>query len=143
MAYDDLREFIKVLEKHKELKRITTPVSSDQEITEITDRVSKAGGPALLFENVDDGKIPVLINALGSRRRMALALEVNEVEQVAGRLTVRMNVDESRCHDMAGNVNDLGASKRVFRDCHDFAIADPDVPDRIQSRGRCPRSLRC
>ena len=87
MAYEDLREFIKVLEKNKELKRISASVSSDQEITEITDRVCKAGGPALLFENVDDGKIPVLINALGSRRRMALALEVNHVDQVAERLT--------------------------------------------------------
>ena len=87
MAYEDLRDFIKALEKHHELKRITVPVSSDQEITEITDRVSKAGGPALLFENVDDGKMPVLINALGSRRRMALALEVEHVDQIAGRLT--------------------------------------------------------
>jgi 4-hydroxy-3-polyprenylbenzoate decarboxylase len=87
MAYADLREFIKVLEKNKELKRINVPVSSDQEITEITDRVSKRGGPALLFENVDDGKIPVLINALGSRRRMELALGVESVEDVADRLT--------------------------------------------------------
>jgi 4-hydroxy-3-polyprenylbenzoate decarboxylase len=87
MAYEDLREFIRVLEKHQELKRITVPVASDQEITEITDRVCKAGGPALLFENVDDGKMPVLINALGSRRRMALALEVEHVDQVAARLT--------------------------------------------------------
>ncbi|MFM8395613.1 MAG: UbiD family decarboxylase, partial [Acidobacteriota bacterium] len=87
MAYSDLRDFIKVLEKNKELKRISAPVSSDQEITEITDRVSKAGGPALLFENVDGGKIPVLINALGSKRRMELALEVDNVEDVAARLT--------------------------------------------------------
>ena len=87
MAYEDLREFVKVLEKHGELKRIRTRVSSDQEITEITDRVSKRGGPALLFENVDDGSIPVLINALGSRRRMELALEVDSVEDVAARLT--------------------------------------------------------
>src|SRR5499426_3797035 len=87
MPYEDLRQFIKVLEKHGELKRITTPVSSDQEITEITDRVSKAGGPALLFEKVDDGRIPVLINALGSRRRMELALEVDSVDNVAARLT--------------------------------------------------------
>jgi 4-hydroxy-3-polyprenylbenzoate decarboxylase len=87
MAYEDLREFIRILEKNKELKRISTSVSSDQEITEITDRVCKAGGPALLFENVDDGKIPVLINALGSRRRMALALEVEHIDQVAERLT--------------------------------------------------------
>ena len=87
MAYADLREFIRVLEKNRELKRIAAPVSSDQEITEITDRVSKAGGPALLFENVDGGSIPVLINALGSRRRMELALEAEGVEDVAGRLT--------------------------------------------------------
>src|SRR6476659_5101410 len=87
MAYDDLRDFIKALEKNKELRRISVPVSSDQEITEITDRVSKNNGPALLFENVDDGRIPVLINALGSRRRMELALEVESIDDVAGRLT--------------------------------------------------------
>jgi 4-hydroxy-3-polyprenylbenzoate decarboxylase len=87
MAYENLREFVKVLEKHKELKRITVPVSSDQEITEITDRVSKAGGPALLFENVDEGRVPVLINAMGSKRRMELALEVESVDAVAARLT--------------------------------------------------------
>mgnify|MGYP000550067117 FL=1 len=73
MAYADLREFIKALEKNNELKRIKIPVSSDQEIAEITDRVSKSkdNNKALLFENVDGGKIPVLINALGSERRMA------------------------------------------------------------------------
>lgn len=87
MPYDDLRDFIKVLEKNKELRRISVPVSSDQEITEITDRVSKSGGPALLFENVDGGRIPVLINALGSRRRMELALEVENIDEVASRLT--------------------------------------------------------
>jgi 4-hydroxy-3-polyprenylbenzoate decarboxylase len=87
MAYENLREFVKVLEKNKELKRITVPVSSDQEITEITDRVSKAGGPALLFENVDEGRVPVLINAMGSKRRMELALEVESVDAVAARLT--------------------------------------------------------
>src|SRR5215813_14754528 len=89
MAYSDLREFIKVLEKNKELRRISVPVSSDQEITEITDRVSKSkeNNKALLFENVDGGSIPVLINALGSRRRMELALEVDSVEDVAARLT--------------------------------------------------------
>jgi 4-hydroxy-3-polyprenylbenzoate decarboxylase len=89
MAYADLREFIKALEKNGELKRISLPVSSDQEITEITDRVSKSGtqNKALLFENVDGGETPVLTNALGSRRRMELALEVDNVEDVAARLT--------------------------------------------------------
>jgi len=89
MAYADLREFIKALEKNNELKRIKVPVSSDQEITEITDRVSKSkeNNKALLFENVDGGEISVLINALGSRRRMELALEVESVEDVGARLT--------------------------------------------------------
>src|SRR5262249_5902308 len=89
MPYADLREFIRVLEKNDELKRIKVPVSSDQEITEITDRVSKskANNVALLFENVDGADIPVLINTFGSRRRMELALEVNSVEDVAARLT--------------------------------------------------------
>jgi 4-hydroxy-3-polyprenylbenzoate decarboxylase len=87
MAYDDLRDFIKALEKNKELRRISVPVSSDQEITEITDRVSKNNGPALLFENVDQGRVPVLINALGSRRRMELALNVESIDDVAARLT--------------------------------------------------------
>lgn len=89
MAYEDLREFIKVLERNKELKRITVPVSSDQEITEITDRVCKSStrNVALLFENVDNRKTPVLINAFGSKRRMELALEVNSIEDISHRFT--------------------------------------------------------
>ena len=88
MAYEDLREFIKVLERNKELKRITAPVSSDQEITEITDRVCKSSNNvALLFENVDNGKVPVLMNAFGSKRRMELALEVNSIEDISHRFT--------------------------------------------------------
>ena len=88
MAYEDLREFIKVLERNKELKRITIPVSSDQEITEITDRVCKSSNNvALLFENVDNRKVPVLMNAFGSKRRMELALEVNSIEDISHRFT--------------------------------------------------------
>ena len=89
MAYEDLREFIKVLERNKELKRITVPVSSDQEITEITDRVCKSStrNVALLFENVDNRKTPVLINAFGSQRRMELALEVKSIEDISHRFT--------------------------------------------------------
>ncbi len=89
MAYEDLREFIKVLERHKELKRISVPVSSDQEITEITDRVCKSStrNVALLFENVDNRKTPVLINAFGSQHRMELALEVKSIEDISHRFT--------------------------------------------------------
>jgi 4-hydroxy-3-polyprenylbenzoate decarboxylase len=124
LAYDDLRDWIKTLEKQGELKRITEEVSPELEITEITDRVSKIGargkvapgvvdshpfrrergkdgapqpyapgGPALLFENVKGhpGQ-QVLINQFGSERRMALALGVENVNEIAGRISALMNL---------------------------------------------------
>lgn len=92
MAYKDLRDFIARLERAKELKRIRIPVDVDLEITEITDRVSKTGGPALFFERPCSAadkieyRMPLLINALGSRKRMELALEVSDLEDVARRI---------------------------------------------------------
>ncbi|MGH9430412.1 MAG: menaquinone biosynthesis decarboxylase, partial [Terriglobia bacterium] len=92
VAYKDLRDFIKRLERERELKEIHVPVDVDLEITEITDRISKRGGAALLFEKPRSAKdgvsypMPVLINALGSKRRMELALEVESLEDVAGRI---------------------------------------------------------
>ena len=80
------------LEREGELKRLTVEVDVDLEITEITDRVSKAGGPALLFEkprSAKDGAVysmPLLINMLGSKRRMELALEVDSLEDVSRRI---------------------------------------------------------
>lgn len=85
MAFADLREFIDALEQRHLLKRITTPVDCYLEITEITDRVCKMEGEknvALLFENVKGYDVPVLINAFGSKERMALALGVNDIEQI-------------------------------------------------------------
>ena len=87
--FDDLSDFITVLEEKNQLIRITTPVSSELEITEIADRTIKNNGPALLFENVDDKNIPVVINLFGSEERMALALGVdnlNELPDVVNRL---------------------------------------------------------
>ncbi len=83
MAYSSLRDFVKDLENAGELKRIKAEVSPDLEITEITDRVSKAEGPALLFENVEGSEMPLLINAFGSHRRMAMALGVGTLDEVA------------------------------------------------------------
>ena len=106
LAYDDLRDWIKALEKAGELKRITEEVSPELEITEITDRVSKIGtksrsagekyapgGPALLFENVKGHPgHKVLINQFGSERRIALALNVSRLDEIAERITGLMNV---------------------------------------------------
>jgi 4-hydroxy-3-polyprenylbenzoate decarboxylase len=74
MKYHDLRDFISQLEKLGELKRVTAPVSAHLEMTEICDRVLRAQGPALLFENPVGHKIPVLANLFGTPRRVALAM---------------------------------------------------------------------
>ena len=78
MPYNSLAEFVQVLERAGELRRVAHPVKADLEITEIADRVMKSAGPALLFENVAGKSMPVLINAFGSLKRMALALGVND-----------------------------------------------------------------
>jgi len=86
LAYRDLRDFIGKLEKEGELRRIAAEVDPVLEITEITDRVTRAGGPALLFERPKGSRVPLLINMLGSERRMNLALEVPHVDEVAARI---------------------------------------------------------
>ena len=84
--YKSLAEFIGVLEEAGELIRINTPVSSELEIAEITDRMVKSagGGKALLFENTDKG-FPVLTNLYGSERRMAMALGVEQLSDISER----------------------------------------------------------
>ena len=74
MKYRDLRDFIAQLEKMGELKRISVPVSTHLEMTEICDRVLRAQGPALLFENVVGHNMPVLANLFGTPRRVALGM---------------------------------------------------------------------
>src|SRR5580658_7614849 len=87
MAYTDLRDFIRALESHKELKRIPFEVDPVLEITEFADRSVKNGGPALLFEKPKGSTIPVLINAFASERRMQIALEVDSANDVAARIS--------------------------------------------------------
>jgi 4-hydroxy-3-polyprenylbenzoate decarboxylase len=82
MALNNLRDFIRALESAGELKRIREPVSCELEITEITDRVCKRHGPALLFENVVGHTVPVAMNLFGSPRRMCLALGVESLEDI-------------------------------------------------------------
>jgi 4-hydroxy-3-polyprenylbenzoate decarboxylase len=94
MAYKDLNEFIRVLKKNKELVRITEPVSPILEITEIVDRVSKKGGPALLFENVVGHDMPVAINLFGSAKRMNLALEVDSLDSLAQRVISFLDMEK-------------------------------------------------
>ncbi|OHB37169.1 MAG: menaquinone biosynthesis decarboxylase [Planctomycetes bacterium RIFCSPHIGHO2_02_FULL_50_42] len=83
MAYKDLREFIAKLEQSGQLHRVKIEVDPELEITEITDRVTKAGGPALLFEKVKGSNIPLLINAMGSYERMSMALGGRSLDEIA------------------------------------------------------------
>lgn len=87
MAYTDLRDFVRALEKQGELKRIPFEVSPELEITEFADRSVKTGGPALLFEKPTGSDVPVLINAFASMKRMEIALEVSSVDEVAARIS--------------------------------------------------------
>jgi 4-hydroxy-3-polyprenylbenzoate decarboxylase len=82
MAYKNLNHFIQVLEEAGELVRIKEFVDPNLEITEITDRISKEYGPALLFENTGYD-FPVLINSMGTEKRMAMALGVDKLDDVA------------------------------------------------------------
>ena len=82
MKYKDLRDFIKLLEKRGQLKRVKAPVSPELEMTEICDRTLRAGGPALLFENVTGYDTPVLGNLFGTPDRVALGMGEESVEKL-------------------------------------------------------------
>ena len=88
MHFEDLREYVESLEKIDQLKRIKTRVSVDLEIAEILRRVMyKNEGPAVLFENVEGYKIPVLGNAFGSLRRLKIALDMENFEEIGERMS--------------------------------------------------------
>ena len=82
----DLREWIALLEREGELRRISAEVDPDLEITEITDRVVKSGGPALLFEKPKGSQHALLINQFGTEKRMCLALGVETLDDAASKL---------------------------------------------------------
>ena len=86
MPYDDLREFIRKLEEEDELARIKHEISPILEMTEIADRTVKSEGKAILFENPKGYDIPVLMNAFGTEKRMKMALEVQNLEDIGERL---------------------------------------------------------
>ena len=88
MHFEDLREYVESLEKIDQLRRIKTQVSVDLEIAEILRRVMyKNEGPAVLFENVEGYKIPVLGNAFGSLRRLKIALDMENFEEIGERMS--------------------------------------------------------
>ena len=134
MAYDNLAEFVQVLERAGELKRISHPVNAELEITEIADRVMKSAGPALLFENVIGKTLPVLINAFGSVKRMALALGVKDIEEIANEITKLIQTRppktfKDKLQLLGALVKLAGIPPRFVKEaaCQTVVIRDPDL----------------
>ncbi|HXG51263.1 MAG TPA: menaquinone biosynthesis decarboxylase [candidate division Zixibacteria bacterium] len=134
MAYSSLSDFLQVLSREGELKRVSYPVKAELEITEIADRVMKSGGPALLFENVVGKEIPVLINAFGSSKRMALALGVSDVEEIAREVERLVKIRppgswREKLGLLARLVQLAGVPPRVVAEgaCQEVVHRDPDL----------------
>jgi 4-hydroxy-3-polyprenylbenzoate decarboxylase len=126
MAYRDLRHFIKVLEERNELVRIKEYVDPHLEITEITDRISKQYGPALLFENTGYD-FPLLINAMGTEKRMAMALGVEKLDDIAANI-------ESLIKSLAAPKNSLFNKLKLLPQLGEIASW---MPKNISGRGKC------
>ncbi|WP_309983882.1 4-hydroxy-3-polyprenylbenzoate decarboxylase [Herbaspirillum seropedicae] len=96
MKYTDLRDFISQLQQKGGLKRVSHPVSSHLEMTEICDRTLRAEGPALLFEHVDQKNIPVLANLFGTPHRVALGMGADNIGELRriGHLLARLKEPE-------------------------------------------------
>ena len=113
MKFKDLRDFISFLEDKGELRRISTPVSWDMEITEVCDRVVKRGGPALLFENVTDYNVPVAINLFGTEQRMAWGLGVEHFDDLVARVTKLLGLMQGPPRGLVDKVRTLGQLMKV------------------------------
>jgi 4-hydroxy-3-polyprenylbenzoate decarboxylase len=83
VSFPDLRAFLAELERRGQLKRIRTRVRAALEVTEISRRVLAAGGPALLFENVEGSRLPLLANLFGTQERIALGMGRESVSELA------------------------------------------------------------
>ena len=134
MPYNSLLQFVQVLAQEGELKRIAHPVKAELEITEIADRVMKSGGPALLFENVVGKQIPVLINAFGSSRRMALALGVSDIEEIARDIAKLIQTKppksfKEKLYLLGDLIKLAGIPPRIEKDgpCQEVVEREPDL----------------
>ena len=108
MKYKDLRDFIYRLEEQGELVRITQPISTKLEMTEIADRTLRAGGPALLFENPTGFDIPVLANLFGTPKRVALGMgqtDVSELREVGKLLAFLKEPETTKRHKGSTRTN--------------------------------------
>ncbi len=118
MKYRDLRDFVSQLEQRGELKRVAFEVDPKLEMTEISDRTLRAGGPALLFERPKGNDIPVLANLFGTPLRVALGMGAESVEALreVGRLLAYLKEPEP-----PKGMKDAWKSLPVFKKVLDMA----------------------
>lgn len=140
----DLREWIALLEREGELVRVAAEVDPDLEITEITDRVVKSGGPALLFENVRGSRLPLLINQFGSERRMCLAFGVDRLDELAEKLGEILELQPPQ--GLVDKVRSLGKLKSIAdampksvskAPCQELVLTGDDVDLDLLPIQRC------
>src|SRR3954454_9761087 len=124
MAFDDLRDWIVHLRREGELVEVTAEVDPHLEIAEITDRVTKAGGPALLFTNVRGSRMPLLINQFGTERRMCMAFGVERLDDLGKRVTDVLEMQPPE--GLLDKVRALGRLKSLA-----------DSPPKSVTRGPC------
>ena len=137
MSFKDLRDFIDLLETEGELKRIKTEVDPHLEVTEISDRTLRAGGPALLFENPKGSSIPLLANLFGNTRRIALAMGQEDIDGLrdVGKLLAFLKEPSppSGWKDLLAslpsykNVLNISPSVKKSAPCQDVVIEGDDI----------------
>src|SRR5437867_8712045 len=141
MNYARLTDFLEELERDGELVRIRCEVDPELEVTEITDRMSKSndprwglGGPALLFEKIKGSHIPLVINLLGSERRMARALRVKHVDEIAKRIAAMMKPDVPE----GGLIDKM----KMLPDLARLAKSVSSMPPKIVASGPCQEVVK-
>ncbi len=134
MAYDSLRDFVEALDRAGELHRIDAAVDPYLEISEITARVVKSGGPALLFTNVKGSRFPVLTNQFGSRARMARVFGTQTLDEAADRLRGLMDFSiPATTVERIGKLLNLAPLASAIPktvnagSCQDVVIHEPDL----------------
>jgi len=130
MAYSGLADFVSDLEKNGDLHRVKTFVDPLLEITEVTDRITKSGGEALLFENTGTS-FPVLINAFGSDKRISMALGKNDLSEAGS--------DIENIYNLITDAPD-GFFKK-FRALPRFYKIAGYLPERIRAIGICQQVI--
>ena len=131
MGYRNLREFIDFLESQNELHYIDVSVNRDLEISEITDRAVKSGGPALYFRNVEGFSIPIVTNIFGTHQRMAWALGVESSEELTQKVRDILGIVKTPPESLFDKL-------KILKDMADLAKTQP----KTISSGPCQEVVK-